>query len=115
MASSFRKIIFLTGAGISAESGLETFRDAHGLWNKYNTDDVASLNGFINNPKLVHQFYNELRMQMAMAQPNDAHLALSYLQHFLLRTFILLRKILILFMKKPLAKIFGICMDKLIS
>ncbi len=82
MASSFRKIIFLTGAGISAESGLETFRDAHGLWNKYNTDDVASLNGFINNPKLVHQFYNELRMQMAMAQPNDAHLALSYLQHF---------------------------------
>lgn len=80
MLRKFRKIVFLTGAGISAESGLATFRDTNGLWNNYDAEVVASLHGFQANPSLVHQFYNELRKQMFAAQPNSAHLALTYLQ-----------------------------------
>lgn len=80
MLRKFRKIVFLTGAGISAESGLATFRDANGLWNNYDAEVVASLRGFLANPSLVHQFYNELRKQMFAAQPNSAHLALTHLQ-----------------------------------
>ena len=80
MLRKFRKIVFLTGAGISAESGLATFRDANGLWNKYDAEVVASLQGFQANPSLVHQFYNELRKQMFVAQPNSAHLSLAHLQ-----------------------------------
>ena len=80
MLRKFRKIVFLTGAGISAESGLATFRDSNGLWNNYDAETIASLQGFQSNPSLVHQFYNELRQQMFSAIPNPAHLALTYLQ-----------------------------------
>lgn len=80
MLRKFHKIVFLTGAGISAESGLATFRDPSGLWNNYDAEIVASLRGLQSNPTLVHQFYNELRKQMALAQPNQAHCALTYLQ-----------------------------------
>ena len=80
MLRKFHKIVFLTGAGISAESGLATFRDTNGLWNNYDAEVVASLHGFQANPSLVHQFYNELRKQMFAAQPNSAHLALTHLQ-----------------------------------
>lgn len=80
MLKKFRKIVFLTGAGISAESGLATFRDSNGLWNNYDAETVASLQGFLSNHALVHQFYNELRQQMFLARPNPAHLALTYLQ-----------------------------------
>ncbi len=80
MQNLYHKIVFLTGAGISEESGLATFRDAEGLWNKYDAETVASLCGFEENPLLVHQFYNELRQQMFVAQPNPAHLAITYLQ-----------------------------------
>ena len=72
-----KNIFILTGAGISAESGLKTFRDANGLWENYNVQDVASIDGFEKNPKLVHDFYNMLRPIMKKAAPNAAHIAIA--------------------------------------
>ncbi|MBK0382374.1 NAD-dependent deacylase [Pedobacter sp. SD-b] len=74
-----RKIIILTGAGISAESGLNTFRDADGLWEGYNIDDVATPGAWKRNPALVQDFYNERRRSVMAAKPNAAHLALAKL------------------------------------
>ena len=67
------KIVVLTGAGISAESGIKTFRDADGLWEGYNVMDVASVEGFEKNPKLVLDFYNERRRQLKYVSPNLSH------------------------------------------
>lgn len=75
-----KKIIILTGAGISAESGLKTFRDANGLWEGYNIEDVATPEAWQRNPNLVQQFYNERRKAVLAAQPNAAHLALIKLE-----------------------------------
>jgi NAD-dependent deacetylase len=74
------KIVILTGAGISAESGLGTFRDADGLWTKYPLEDVATPEGFARDPALVQEFYNLRRADAAKAQPNAAHKALARLQ-----------------------------------
>ncbi|MEY8827363.1 NAD-dependent deacylase [Sedimentitalea sp. XS_ASV28] len=74
------KIVILTGAGISAESGLGTFRDADGLWARHSIEDVATPEGFARNPSLVHDFYNARRQQAASAPPNAAHRALARLQ-----------------------------------
>ncbi len=74
------KIVILTGAGISAESGLGTFRDEGGLWAQHRVEDVATPEGFSRNPALVHDFYNARRVQAAKAQPNAAHEALARLQ-----------------------------------
>jgi NAD-dependent deacetylase len=74
------KIVILTGAGISAESGLGTFRDKDGLWTRYPIEDVATPEGFARNPALVHDFYNLRRSHAARATPNAAHLALARLQ-----------------------------------
>lgn len=72
-------MIVFTGAGISAESGIKTFRDADGLWEGHDVDDVASIDGWYRNPKLVQDFYN-MRRQVAMqAKPNAAHEALVVL------------------------------------
>ena len=68
-----QKLVFLTGAGISAESGITTFRDSGGLWEKYPVMKVASIEGYEADPSLVIQFYNERRRQLAGVQPNDAH------------------------------------------
>lgn len=68
-----KKLVFSTGAGMSAESGISTFRDAGGLWENYPVMDVASADGFARNPALVHQFYNERRHQLVKAQPNAGH------------------------------------------
>ncbi len=75
-------IVVLTGAGISAESGIKTFRDGNGLWENHSIDDVASIEGFRRNPKLVQEFYNERRKQLQdpAVQPNAAHLALVELE-----------------------------------
>ena len=73
-------IVILTGAGVSAESGLGTFRDAGGLWAQHRIEDVATPQGFARNPDLVHGFYNARRQQAASASPNAAHLALARLQ-----------------------------------
>jgi len=74
------KIVILTGAGISAESGLGTFRDQGGLWAQHRIEDVATPEGFARDPALVHGFYNARRSQAALAQPNAAHKALARLQ-----------------------------------
>lgn len=78
-----KKIIILTGAGISAESGLNTFRDADGLWEGYNIEDVATPEAWQRDPILVQNFYNERRKSVLAAKPNAAHLALAELEkHF---------------------------------
>ncbi len=74
------KIVILTGAGISAESGLGTFRDEGGLWAQHAIEDVATPEGFARDPALVHRFYNTRRAQAAEAVPNPAHAALARLE-----------------------------------
>ena len=74
------KIVILTGAGISAESGLGTFRDAGGLWEQYPLEDVATPEGFARDPVLVHSFYNARRANCLEAGPNAAHHALARLE-----------------------------------
>lgn len=74
------KIVILTGAGISAESGLGTFRDEGGLWAQHRIEDVATPEGFARDPALVHRFYNARRAQAAEARPNAAHEALARLE-----------------------------------
>ena len=76
------KLVVSTGAGISAESGISTFRDAGGLWENYPVMDVASADGFRRNPELVHRFYNERRHALLDALPNAAHRALVDLERF---------------------------------
>jgi NAD-dependent deacetylase len=71
------KIVALTGAGISAPSGVGTFRDAGGLWENHRIEDVATPEGWLRNPELVLRFYNERRAQLAAVTPNAAHLALA--------------------------------------
>jgi NAD-dependent deacetylase len=75
------KIVVLTGAGISAESGLSTFRAENGLWASHRIEDVATPEGFAQNPRLVVDFYNARRAQAAQAQPNAGHLALTAIQN----------------------------------
>src|SRR5215831_10570224 len=78
-----KKVVILTGAGISAESGLKTFRDSDGLWEQYSIEEVATPFAFQRNPKLVLDFYNERRKNVRTAQPNDGHRALVDLEdHF---------------------------------
>lgn len=77
----YQNIVILTGAGISAESGLATFRSSNGLWNNHPVEDVATVEGFQRNPAYVHAFYNELKQELVKAQPNPAHLALTRLQN----------------------------------
>ena len=74
-----RKIVVLTGAGISAESGIKTFRDADGLWEGHDVMEVASPQGFDANPALVLDFYNQRRRQLQEVKPNAAHFALKEL------------------------------------
>ncbi|HIR36842.1 MAG TPA: NAD-dependent deacylase [Candidatus Limisoma gallistercoris] len=76
------KIAVLTGAGISAESGISTFRDAGGLWDEYPVMEVASHDGFVRNPALVHKFYNKRRKELLSCQPNAAHLGLKELERW---------------------------------
>ncbi len=75
-----QKLLVLTGAGVSAESGISTFRDSNGLWENHNVQDVASYDGWIRNPKLVLDFYNERRTQLAGCKPNAAHIAIASLE-----------------------------------
>jgi len=76
------KLVVLTGAGISAESGLKTFRDTGGLWEGYDVYEVATPRGFAKDPKLVLDFYNMRRKDVAVAQPNDAHKGLAALEEY---------------------------------
>jgi NAD-dependent deacetylase len=75
-----KKIVVLTGAGISAESGIQTFRDADGLWEGHNVMDVATPEGWYKNPELVLDFYNQRRRQLLEVQPNLGHQILAELE-----------------------------------
>jgi NAD-dependent deacetylase len=75
-----QKIVVLTGAGISAESGIKTFRDSDGLWENHRIEDVATPEGWAANPKLVLEFYNQRRAQLLEVSPNDGHRALVDLE-----------------------------------
>ncbi len=77
---SKRKLVVLTGAGISAESGLRTFRDSDGLWEGYDIEEVATPRGFASNPQLVLDFYNMRRKDVSVAKPNEAHIGLAELE-----------------------------------
>lgn len=78
-----KKLVISTGAGMSAESGISTFRDSGGLWEQYPVMDVASADGFARNPELVHQFYNARRRDLLKAMPNEGHAGLVALEkHF---------------------------------
>lgn len=77
-----KHLVALTGAGISAESGLKTFRDNDGMWENYNVMEVASYEGWLRNKQLVLDFYNQRRRQLKDAQPNAAHLGLAELEKY---------------------------------
>lgn len=77
-----QRLVILTGAGVSAESGISTFRDSGGLWDKYPVMEVASADGFKRNPALVHEFYNTRRRELLFVEPNAAHLALAELEQW---------------------------------
>ena len=77
-----KTLVILTGAGMSAESGISTFRDAGGLWEKYRIEEVATPQAWATNPALVHKFYNARRKQLAEAQPNNGHKGLVELEQY---------------------------------
>jgi NAD-dependent protein deacetylases, SIR2 family len=77
-----KKLVVLSGAGISAESGLKTFRDMGGLWEQYDVAEVASVEAWQKNPELVLRFYNERRKILFSAKPNEGHWALAKLQEY---------------------------------
>ena len=75
-----KKIVVLTGAGVSAESGVRTFRDSDGLWEEHRVEDVASIDGWYRDPALVLEFYNARRAQLAQVRPNAAHYSIAELE-----------------------------------
>ena len=77
-----KKLVVLTGSGISAESGLKTFREMGGLWEQYDVNEVASPEGWDNNMELVCRFYNERRRQLLNASPNAGHITLAELENY---------------------------------
>lgn len=78
-----KNLVVFSGAGMSAESGINTFRDSDGLWENYRIEDVATPEAWAKNPKLVQQFYNQRRKQIIEAEPNPAHLAIAQFEaHF---------------------------------
>ena len=79
---NMKKLVILSGAGISAESGISTFRDAGGLWDKYPVMQVASIEGYEANPELVINFYNERRKQLLEVQPNQGHILCAELEKY---------------------------------
>ena len=86
------KVVVLTGAGISAESGIKTFRDSDGLWETHAIEDVATPYAWQKNPQLVWQFYQGRRKQLLEVKPNPAHEALVTLEKFLGENIVIYRK-----------------------
>ena len=78
-----KKLVILSGAGMSAESGISTFRDAGGLWDKYPVEQVATPEGYARNPELVINFYNERRKQLLTVKPNRGHEIIAELENHL--------------------------------
>ncbi len=79
---SAKKIVFFTGAGISAESGIPTFRGEDGIWNKFKPEELANFNSFMKNPQLVWEWYQFRREHVKKAMPNNGHLVISELQNY---------------------------------
>ena len=77
-----KNLVVLTGAGISAESGISTFRDSGGFWEQYRIEDVAKPEGWVRDPKLVTDFYNQRRKQLLEVEPNYGHIALVELEKY---------------------------------
>lgn len=77
-----KTVVILTGAGISAESGISTFRDSDGLWEQYRVEDVATHDAYLRNPELVLNFYNERRRQLFQVKPNEGHKQLVRLEDY---------------------------------
>ena len=77
-----KKLVVLTGAGMSAESGISTFRDSDGLWMNHRVEDVATPEGFMKNPQLVLDFYNARRREVIETKPNAGHLGLAALEPY---------------------------------
>lgn len=77
-----KKVVVFSGAGVSAESGIKTFRDSGGLWEEYSIEEVATPEAWRKNPELVLQFYNQRRKQVLAAEPNAAHRAIADLEEF---------------------------------
>ena len=75
-----KKLVVLTGAGMSAESGISTFRDSGGLWDRYPVEQVATPEGYAANPELVLNFYNERRKELLHVEPNEGHKLLAELE-----------------------------------
>lgn len=82
MTDNYKKICFLSGAGVSAESGISTFRDSNGLWENYRVEDVASIDGWYKNRNLVNDFSNQRRRQLKNSKPNDAHFLIAKLENY---------------------------------
>ena len=80
MINDKKKIVILTGAGMSAESGISTFRDTNGLWNNYRIEEVATPEGFAKNPALVLGFYNQRRKELLTVEPNSGHYGLATME-----------------------------------
>ncbi len=80
--TNFKKIVFVTGAGISQESGIPTFRGKDGLWRNHDAMKLATIDAFYDNPKLVWEWYNERRMNIFQAQPNAGHKAIAELEKY---------------------------------
>ena len=78
----FKKIVFVTGAGISQESGIPTFRGKDGLWRNYDAMKLATIDAFYDDPKLVWEWYNDRRMNIFQAQPNPGHIAIAELEKY---------------------------------
>ena len=77
-----KKLVVLTGAGMSAESGISTFRDSGGLWDRYPVEQVATPEGYAANPELVLNFYNERRKELLHVEPNEGHKLLAELERY---------------------------------
>ena len=77
---SRKKLVVLSGAGVSAESGITTFRDSNGLWENHRVEEVAAIEGWYADPALVLEFYNQRRAQLSQVRPNSAHLAIASLE-----------------------------------
>ena len=103
-----KNLVVLTGAGMSAESGISTFRDAGGLWDQYPVEQVATPEGYAANPKLVIDFYNERRKQLLAVKPNRGHKLVSEMEKFFNVTVI--TQILIICMSVPEVRILFIYM-----
>ena len=77
-----KRLVVLTGAGVSQESGIKTFRDSDGLWENYPVEEVASIDGWYKNKELMLRFYNERRAQLETVEPNRAHKIIAELEEY---------------------------------